>query len=130
MSNFPSMSRNAGCGVQVGRRYGHGQTRCLQNVHSVDFEGIDDADTNGIRVAVDMNIQPFPLAVRELFGIGNALNIKTRRQHNGRRHNRAGQGAPAGLVNTSNMGVPFLGQRLFKRPEIHFHSQCAVGLYG
>jgi hypothetical protein len=65
----------------------------------------------------DYREKPASLFFRQFFRIRNARAGKVCRKDDGRRHDRAGKGSPAGLVNPCNPVKSFLPDRLFDLPH-------------
>lgn len=109
-----------GWGGEALDRAPHGQMGGPENIERVDFSDAGDGDRpDDLRVAGDEVVKVFPAAAGEFFGVVQSGAGKPRRQDYRRCGNRAGEGAPPGLVDAGDGGFPLIMQLLFKGKVRH-----------
>jgi hypothetical protein len=99
---------------QLADSAGHCTEGCLEDIYPIDFDIINNPDSDGQCARPDFNAKIFPLFGGEQLGIGNPGETNTFWQDHGGGYDWARQRPPARLVYPANktktppVGIPFM----------------------
>ena len=116
------MRTQSGEGDNLMKRQPHRFMRRLEDIDPVNGLRIHQAETNGERLSADAYFRTFPLPLRQLFRVADAVQTKPIGKNNAGGHDRPGQRAASDLINPRHTNEPRRPCGLFMLPEACFGS--------